>query len=181
VKKRAQEVSRYVLPIAITWGGETTTPLFMQLALARVRRGRNVGHLTDAFALPIVRALDEGRPNKNPYDTASVRVICSAGVAWSAHIKERLLEHMPHVTLLDACGALPDQVEYVPDRRANDLRYSMTCDKVTALGWAPQRPFAEGLAQTVEWYRDNPGRWAPLLRNRQARLPRISLAAGAAS
>jgi 3-oxocholest-4-en-26-oate---CoA ligase len=59
----------------------------------------------DAFALPIVRALDEGRPNKNPYDTASVRVICSAGVAWSAHIKERLLEHMPHVTLLDACGA----------------------------------------------------------------------------
>ncbi|MGF6904292.1 maltose alpha-D-glucosyltransferase [Paraburkholderia sp. GAS348] len=44
---------RYVVPIAITWGGETTTPLFMQLALARVRRGRNVGHLTDAFALPI--------------------------------------------------------------------------------------------------------------------------------
>jgi maltose alpha-D-glucosyltransferase / alpha-amylase len=44
---------RYVLPIAITWGGDTTYPLFMQLALARVRRGRNVGHLTDAFALPI--------------------------------------------------------------------------------------------------------------------------------
>ena len=79
--------------------------------------------------------------------------------------------------LLDACGAPPDQVEYVPDRRANDLRYSMTCEKVTALGWASQRPFAEALAQTVEWYRDNPGRWAPLLRNRQARLPRISLTA----
>jgi dTDP-glucose 4,6-dehydratase len=77
--------------------------------------------------------------------------------------------------LLDACGAPPDQVEYVPDRRANDLRYSMTCEKVTDLGWAPQRRFAEALAQTVEWYRDNPGRWAPLLRNRQARLPRISL------
>jgi maltose alpha-D-glucosyltransferase / alpha-amylase len=44
---------RYVLPIAITWGGDTTYPLFMQLALARVRRGRTVGHLTDAFALPI--------------------------------------------------------------------------------------------------------------------------------
>ena len=79
--------------------------------------------------------------------------------------------------LLDACGSGPDQVEYVPDRRANDLRYSMTCEKVTALGWRPRRPFAEGLAQTAEWYRDNPGRWAPLLRNRQARLPRISLAA----
>ncbi|MEJ8796214.1 maltose alpha-D-glucosyltransferase [Trinickia caryophylli] len=43
---------RYVLPLAITWGTDTTVPLFMQLALARVRRGRNVGHLTDAFSLP---------------------------------------------------------------------------------------------------------------------------------
>jgi dTDP-glucose 4,6-dehydratase len=78
--------------------------------------------------------------------------------------------------ILDACGAGPDQVEYVPDRRANDLRYSMDPGKITALGWQPQRPFADGLAQTVEWYRDNPGRWAPLLRSRQARLPRVSLA-----
>jgi acyl-CoA synthetase (AMP-forming)/AMP-acid ligase II len=59
----------------------------------------------DAFALPIVRALDEGGPSNNPYDTASVRVVCSAGVAWSAQIKERLLQHLPGVTLLDACGA----------------------------------------------------------------------------
>ncbi|HEV3426207.1 MAG TPA: maltose alpha-D-glucosyltransferase [Paraburkholderia sp.] len=44
---------RYVLPIAISWGADTTTPLFMQLALARVRRNRNIGHLTDAFALPL--------------------------------------------------------------------------------------------------------------------------------
>jgi maltose alpha-D-glucosyltransferase/alpha-amylase len=43
---------RYVLPIAITWGTDTSNPLFMQLALARVRRARNIGHLTDAFALP---------------------------------------------------------------------------------------------------------------------------------
>jgi maltose alpha-D-glucosyltransferase/alpha-amylase len=43
---------RYVLPLGITWGADTTVPLFMQLALARVRRGRNIGHLTDAFALP---------------------------------------------------------------------------------------------------------------------------------
>jgi len=79
--------------------------------------------------------------------------------------------------ILDACGAGPGQVEYVPDRRANDPRYSMDCGKVAALGWQPQQPFAKGLAQTVDWYRDNPGRWAPLLRNRRARLPHISLAA----
>ncbi|WP_133646679.1 maltose alpha-D-glucosyltransferase [Paraburkholderia flava] len=44
---------RYVVPIAISWGADTTTPLFMQLALARVRRNRNIGHLTDAFSLPL--------------------------------------------------------------------------------------------------------------------------------
>ncbi|PXW28174.1 maltose alpha-D-glucosyltransferase [Paraburkholderia caballeronis] len=44
---------RYVLPIAITWGTDTTTPLHIQLALARVRRGRTIGHLTDAFSLPL--------------------------------------------------------------------------------------------------------------------------------
>ncbi|WP_321868360.1 maltose alpha-D-glucosyltransferase [Paraburkholderia tropica] len=43
---------RYVLPIAITWGADTTTPLHIQLALSRVRRGRTIGYLTDAFALP---------------------------------------------------------------------------------------------------------------------------------
>jgi maltose alpha-D-glucosyltransferase / alpha-amylase len=43
---------RYVLPLTIAWGTETTSPLYMQLALARVRRGRNMGHITDAFAVP---------------------------------------------------------------------------------------------------------------------------------
>jgi fatty-acyl-CoA synthase len=64
-----------------------------------------VGIVGDAFALPIVRALDEGAPGGTRYDTSSVRVICSAGVAWSAHVKERLFEHIPQVMLLDSCGS----------------------------------------------------------------------------
>ncbi|MGG1949112.1 maltose alpha-D-glucosyltransferase [Trinickia sp. NRRL B-1857] len=48
-----RHTERYVLPLAISWGTDTTVPLFMQLALARVRRGRNIGHLTDAFSLPL--------------------------------------------------------------------------------------------------------------------------------
>ncbi|HEY6533055.1 MAG TPA: AMP-binding protein [Acidimicrobiales bacterium] len=59
----------------------------------------------DAFGLPIVRALDEGRPDGRPYDTSSLRVISSAGVTWSAPIKARLLDHMPQVALIDACGS----------------------------------------------------------------------------
>ncbi|MES2818202.1 MAG: maltose alpha-D-glucosyltransferase [Pseudomonadota bacterium] len=42
---------RYLLPLAFV-GEEASTPLQQQLALARVRRGRHVGLLTDGFNLP---------------------------------------------------------------------------------------------------------------------------------
>jgi maltose alpha-D-glucosyltransferase / alpha-amylase len=41
----------YVLPLAISWEDETSSPLPQQLALARIRRGRRMGVLTDAFAV----------------------------------------------------------------------------------------------------------------------------------
>jgi fatty-acyl-CoA synthase len=59
----------------------------------------------DAFALPIARALDAGRPDGRRYDVRSVRAVCSAGVAWTAQVKARLLEHMPDAVLVDVCGA----------------------------------------------------------------------------
>jgi maltose alpha-D-glucosyltransferase/alpha-amylase len=42
---------RYALPLGIVWEDEVTSALPQQLALARVRQGRRVGFLTDAFAL----------------------------------------------------------------------------------------------------------------------------------
>ncbi|CAH2605008.1 Trehalose synthase [Rhodovastum atsumiense] len=41
----------YVLPLGIAWEDETTGALAQQLALARIRRGRRVGVLTDGFAV----------------------------------------------------------------------------------------------------------------------------------
>jgi 3-oxocholest-4-en-26-oate---CoA ligase len=58
----------------------------------------------DAFALPLLRALDAGAPGGR-YDISSLRTICSAGTAWSAQVKQRLLEHLPQATLLDVCGS----------------------------------------------------------------------------
>ncbi len=43
---------RYLLPLGIGWDDALTAALPQQLALARVRRGRRTGFLTDAFALP---------------------------------------------------------------------------------------------------------------------------------
>ncbi|MGW0393847.1 dTDP-glucose 4,6-dehydratase [Streptomyces sp. NPDC003042] len=66
--------------------------------------------------------------------------------------------------LLALCGATWDSVTYVPDRQANDLRYSMVWDKIAALGFQPARDLDEGLAETIDWYRTRPDRWAPLTR-----------------
>jgi maltose alpha-D-glucosyltransferase / alpha-amylase len=41
----------YLLPVAIAWEDSFSNALPQQLALARVRRGRRVGFLTDAFAI----------------------------------------------------------------------------------------------------------------------------------
>ena len=58
--------SRWLLPLGILWEDEPSTGLPNRLALARVRRGRRLGLLTDAFALPdfarrVIAAIAEGK------------------------------------------------------------------------------------------------------------------------
>jgi maltose alpha-D-glucosyltransferase/alpha-amylase len=51
----------YQLPLAVAWEDEPAGPFAHNLALARVRRGRRVGLLTDAFATPgFIRGLLQG-------------------------------------------------------------------------------------------------------------------------
>jgi dTDP-glucose 4,6-dehydratase len=62
--------------------------------------------------------------------------------------------------LLELCGADQRMVRHVADRKAHDLRYCADDSKISReLGYAPRIGFAEGLAATVAWYRDNPGWW----------------------
>ena len=64
---------------------------------------------------------------------------------------------------LDAVGADASRIEAVPDRLGHDLRYAVDWNKIAGeLGYAPQVPFEEGLAQTVRWYADNRAWWEPL-------------------
>jgi dTDP-glucose 4,6-dehydratase len=68
--------------------------------------------------------------------------------------------------LLALCGRDEEFIEYVTDRLGHDRRYSISIDKVRALGWAPIRDLGEALASTVEWYTANRWWWEPL-RQRQ--------------
>jgi len=65
--------------------------------------------------------------------------------------------------LLAACGADWDSVDHVEDRKGHDRRYSVDITKISSeLGYSPQVPFTQGLADAVQWYRDNRGWWEPL-------------------
>ncbi|MCW3818312.1 dTDP-glucose 4,6-dehydratase [Micromonospora sp. DR5-3] len=75
--------------------------------------------------------------------------------------------------LLEVCGAGWDRVRVVPDRLGHDRRYSLDHGKISAeLGYTPRLTFAEGLAETYAWYRDNRAWWEPL--RQRAALPRTS-------
>jgi acyl-CoA synthetase (AMP-forming)/AMP-acid ligase II len=98
------------LPV-LTAGGAVVTltarsfdpdELFTAIA---ANRPRTVSIAGDAFARPMVRALERRAAAGGRYDTSSLVTITSAGVAWSAEVKRALLEHIPQVTLVDACGS----------------------------------------------------------------------------
>jgi len=60
------------------------------------------------------------------------------------------------LALLDKPESL---IEKVKDRPGHDRRYSLDTEKLRGLGWKPEVEFDEGLAATVQWYRDHPDWW----------------------
>jgi 3-oxocholest-4-en-26-oate---CoA ligase len=96
---------------ALTAGGAIVTlerrRFDADVTLAAIEQTRStvLAIVGDAFGRPLAEALDLRSTYGAPYDTSSVRVICSAGVAWSADTKRRILDHLPQATLVDACGS----------------------------------------------------------------------------
>lgn len=65
--------------------------------------------------------------------------------------------------LLTAVGADWSRVVRVADRPGHDRRYSVDSTKIRAeLGYRPRVPFVQGLAETVDWYRENRRWWEPV-------------------
>ena len=52
-------------------------------------------------------------------------------------------------------GVDPSRITFVPDRPGHDFRYGVAADRLLALGWRPEVGFDDGLASTVDWYRDH--------------------------
>ena len=64
--------------------------------------------------------------------------------------------------ILDLTGRDESLIEHVTDRPGHDRRYSLSSEKVRALGWEPVTRFEDGLPRTVDWYRENEWWWAPI-------------------
>ncbi|MBK0330750.1 dTDP-glucose 4,6-dehydratase [Brachybacterium sp. MASK1Z-5] len=63
--------------------------------------------------------------------------------------------------ILQLMGRAPDDYDLVADRPGHDLRYAIDATKLREeLSWQPVfADFASGLAQTIDWYRDNEDWW----------------------
>ncbi len=106
---------------------------------------RNWIHSSD-FAAAIGHALEHGQPGEvynagGPDEEPNMTVVTS---------------------IIALTGAAESQIEHVSDRPGHDRRYSLSSEKVRALGWTPKVRFDEGLEQTVAWYRENAWWWEPI-------------------
>jgi len=64
--------------------------------------------------------------------------------------------------IIELTGRDESVIEFVTDRPGHDRRYSLSSAKLAATGWQAQIRFEDGLARTVEWYRDNEWWWEPI-------------------
>ncbi len=62
--------------------------------------------------------------------------------------------------ILNLMGKGEEMIDYVADRKGHDLRYAIDFSKAEKeLGWRPAVSFDDGLAQTIDWYKNNTDWW----------------------
>jgi dTDP-glucose 4,6-dehydratase len=110
--------------------------------------GRNVRNwlFVEDFGRGIGHALEHGRPGEvyncgGPDECENLEVV---------------------TRIVELCGVDESLIEFVTDRPGHDRRYSLSSEKLRALGWEPRVHFEQGLAQTVSWYREHAWWWEPI-------------------
>jgi dTDP-glucose 4,6-dehydratase len=101
----------------------------------------------DDHSSAVLRILDQGR-------TGETYLIGADGERNNLQVVKALLALF---------GRSEDDIEFVTDRAGHDRRYAIESGKLRAeLGWSPRfQDFEAGLADTVDWYRDNESWWRP--------------------
>lgn len=65
--------------------------------------------------------------------------------------------------LVSLLGKSDNSINFVPDRKGHDFRYSVNYEKIAInCGYKPSRIFEESINNTIDWYRKNESWWRPL-------------------
>ena len=65
--------------------------------------------------------------------------------------------------LVSSLGKSDNSINFVPDRKGHDFRYSVNYEKIAInCGYKPSRIFEESINNTIDWYRKNESWWRPL-------------------
>jgi len=94
--------------------------------------------------------------------TALVRVLETgrSGEAYNVTSGEGITNVELTEAILGLLEADRDMIEYVKDRPGHDRRYALDGGKsARERGWEPARRLREGLADTVQWYREHEAWW----------------------
>lgn len=73
-------------------------------ALAEEEKATQLIVVGDAFAKPMLAALEEAKNEARSYDLSSIRMLLSSGVMWTTEVKEKLLEWHPFL-IVDIMGS----------------------------------------------------------------------------
>jgi dTDP-glucose 4,6-dehydratase len=70
-------------------------------------------------------------------------------------------------TILSHLEKSEELIKFVPDRPGHDRRYAIDSTKIrNEIGWKPLHNLEQGLAETIEWYRQNESWWRKVQRSR---------------
>jgi dTDP-glucose 4,6-dehydratase len=104
----------------------------------------------DDHCRAVAKVLEEGRPGEI-YNIAGTDELENIEVA------RRIVGHFDK--------SEKDVFVFVSDRKGHDVRYSLTGNKAKSeLGIEPKIDFENGLADTINWYKENEKWWRPLLK-----------------
>jgi dTDP-glucose 4,6-dehydratase len=155
----------YQTPVVVTRGGNTYGPFqypekLIPFFAVRLILGKKVPLYGDGSQIrEWIHAEDHARGILTAWEHGTPGEAYNVG-----DVNERTNRQIVDI-LLRETNRDESLVKYIEDPRkgAHDARYSMTTDKIAALGWQPQKPFIESLQETIAWYQANESWWRPII------------------